>query len=238
MYNASRNIYIKTAMRITMKRSELNQLILENRRFIESQGFKLPPFAYWDVDAWKNIPDEYRELKDCQIGWDVTGFGSGDFKKTGLFLLTIRNGCFEKYPKPYAEKIMVVEENQVTPMHFHWKKMEDIINRGGGNLLVKVFGSNDDEQLDTENDVTVYSDGREYKVAPGTVIRLKPGESMTMQQGLYHSFWGEEGCGKVLVGEVSMCNDDTNDNRFYEPTGRFSDIEEDTNAEFLLVNEL
>ena len=82
----------------------------------------MPPFAYWDVDAWKNIPDEYRELKDCQIGWDVTDFGSGDFKKTGLFLLTIRNGCFEKYPKPYAEKIMVVEENQVTPMHFHWKK--------------------------------------------------------------------------------------------------------------------
>ena len=104
--------------------------------------------------------------------------------------------------------------------------------------MVKVFGSNDDEQLDTENDVTVYSDRREYKVAPGTVIRLKPGESMTMQQGLYHSFWGEEGCGKVLVGEVSMCNDDTNDNRFYEPTGRFSDIEEDTNEEFLFVNEL
>ena len=52
------------------------------------------------------------------------------------------------------------------------------------------------------------------------------------------SFWGEEGKGKVLVGEVSMCNDDTNDNRFWEPTGRFPEIEEDVPAEFILANEL
>ena len=215
-----------------MKRSELNKLIKENREFMEKQGFLLPPFAYWTIDEWKNIPDEYQEIKDCQIGWDVTDFGSGDFKKKGLFLMTVRNGCFGKYPKPYAEKIMVTEENQVTPMHFHWKKMEDIINRGGGNLMVKLYNSTENEELDTVNDVTVYS------VPAGTVLRLEPGQSITMQQGLYHSFWGEEGKGKVLVGEVSMCNDDSNDNRFYEPTGRFSDIEEDVPAEFLLSNEL
>lgn len=125
-----------------MKRSELNQLISENRKFMEEQGFKLPPFAYWTVEEWKNLSDEYAEMKDCQIGWDVTDFGSGDFHKKGLFLMTIRNGCFGKYPKPYAEKIMVVEENQVTPMHFHWSKMEDIINRGGGNLLVQLYKGN------------------------------------------------------------------------------------------------
>ncbi|MBO4979256.1 MAG: D-lyxose/D-mannose family sugar isomerase [Clostridia bacterium] len=221
-----------------MKRSELNRLILENRAFIESQGFKLPPFAYWGIEEWKNLSEEYKEMRDCQIGWDVTDFGSGDFYKVGLFLLTIRNGCFGKYPKPYAEKIMVVEEEQVTPMHFHWKKMEDIINRGGGNLLIKVYNSTKDEQLDLTGDVTIYSDGRQYTVPAGSIVCLKPGQSMTMQQGLYHSFWGEKGKGKVMVGEVSMCNDDTNDNRFYEPTGRFSDIEEDVAAEFLLVNEL
>ena len=220
-----------------MKRSELNKLIKENRSFMEAQGFKLPPFAYWSIDQWKNRSDEYEEMKDCQIGWDVTDFGSGDFYKKVLFLMTIRNGCYGKYAKPYAEKIMVVEEGQVTPMHYHWNKMEDIINRGGGNLLVQVYNSIDRE-LDRTSDVTVYSDSRKYTVPAGTILRLEPGQSITMQQGLYHSFWGEEGKGKVLVGEVSMCNDDVNDNCFYEPTGRFSDIEEDVAAEFLLTNEL
>ena len=220
-----------------MKRSELNQLIKENRKFIEDNGFKLPLFAYWGIDQWKDLPDEYVEIKDCRIGWDVTDFGSGDFHKKGLFLMTIRNGCFGRYPKPYAEKIMVVEEGQVTPMHYHWSKMEDIINRGGGNLMVKVYNSIGKE-LDLEGDVTIYSDGRKYTVPAGTVLSLEPGQSITMQQGLYHSFWGEVGKGKVLVGEVSMCNDDKNDNCFYDPTGRFSDIEEDVPAEFLLSNEL
>ena len=151
--------------------------------------------------------------------------------------MTIRNGCIGKYAKPYAEKIMIVEENQVTPMHFHWKKMEDIINRGGGNLMVQLYNSKENN-LDRESDVTVYSDARKYTVPAGSIIRLVPGQSITMQQGLYHSFWGEEGKGKVMVGEVSMCNDDVNDNCFFEPTGRFSDIEEDVPAEFLLTNEL
>jgi D-lyxose ketol-isomerase len=33
--------------------------------------------------------------------------------------------------------------------------------------------------------------------------------------------------GTVLVGEVSRVNDDYVDNRFYEKTGRFPEIEED-----------
>ena len=32
-------------------------------------------------------------------------------------------------------------EEQVTPFHFHWNKMEDIINRGGGNLLIQLYNS-------------------------------------------------------------------------------------------------
>ena len=42
---------------------------------------------------------------------------------------------------------MIVEEMQETPMHFHWGKMEDIINRGGGNLVIEIFGSNADESF-------------------------------------------------------------------------------------------
>ena len=38
-------------------------------------------------------------------------------------------------------------------------------------------------------------------------------------------------------GEVSMCNDDNCDNRFYEPLGRFPTIEEDEPPYRLLCNE-
>ena len=60
---------------------------------------------------------------------------------------------------------------------------------------------------------------------------------MTYTQYLYHKFWGKEGCGDVIVGEVSMCNDDNTDNRFYDVPGRFPAIEEDEPAYRLLCNE-
>ena len=41
----------------------------------------------------------------------------------------------------------------------------------------------------------------------------------------------------VLVGEVSMVNDDNLDNRFYEPIGRFPEIEEDEPPLYLLVGD-
>ena len=41
----------------------------------------------------------------------------------------------------------------------------------------------------------------------------------------------------VLIGEVSMCNDDNTDNRFYEKVGRLSEIEEDEPIYRYLCNE-
>ena len=82
-----------------------------------------------------------------------------------------------------------------------------------------------------------------------------------LSQYLYHRFYGEEGSGTVMVGEVSQCNDDSTDNRFYEPVdmkpylgairdadtadsdrffakvGRFPEIEEDEAPIHLLCNE-
>jgi D-lyxose ketol-isomerase len=54
---------------------------------------------------------------------------------------------------------------------------------------------------------------------------------------LYHRFYGEKGKGRVLIGEVSMVNDDENDNRFYDKVGRFPEIEEDVEPVHLLVND-
>ena len=115
--------------------------------------------------------------------------------------------------------------------------MEDIINRGGGNLIIQVYNSTEDEEMDKVNPVTIMSDGRKYQVEPGGLIRLLPGESISIQTGMYHKFWGEKGSGLTLVGEVSKVNDDRVDNRFYEPTGRFPEIEEDEAPLYLLGSE-
>ncbi|MBQ4044010.1 MAG: D-lyxose/D-mannose family sugar isomerase [Clostridia bacterium] len=220
-----------------MKRSEINRRLLHAMDVFEKAGFHLPPFAHFSAESWADRGHEYDEIRENMLGWDITDFGWGSFDSDGLLLLTIRNGKLgDPDSKTYAEKLMLVQENQVTPMHFHWNKMEDIINRGGGNLMIKVYLSDENEQL-SDKDVPVTMDGVCCTVPAGTVLRLTPGQSITMQRGLYHSFWGEEGCGEVIVGEVSMVNDDNSDNRFYKPAGRFPAVEEDEAPLRLLCNE-
>lgn len=212
-----------------MKRSEVNRILKDTIKFLEERKFYLPPFAFWAPKDWENKGSEANEIMDNLLGWDITDFGKGDFNKFGLVLFTLRNGNDNnpKYIKPYAEKIMIVEEDQKTPMHFHFKKMEDIINRGGGNILLELYNSTDDEQLDKNASVRVSLDGIVKEFSPGEIIRLARGESIALPQGLYHTFYAEKGKGKVLMGEVSQVNDDKTDNRFLEPIGRFPEIEED-----------
>jgi D-lyxose ketol-isomerase len=80
-------------------------------------------------------------------------------------------------------------------------------------------------------------DGIKQSVPAGGKAVLTPGESICLEQGLYHRFYGETGKGKVSVGEVSTVNDDTNDNYFHEPVGRFPVIEEDEQTLHLLAIE-
>ena len=220
-----------------MKRSEINQLILENIEFLKEMKFNLPPFAFFTPEEWQEKGHEYDEIRENMLGWDVTDYGRGDFKKVGLFLFTIRNGDLKTGdPKPYAEKLLITDEDQYSPMHFHWNKMEDIINRGGGVLCVELYSRGENDTLGTEP-VTVTCDGRKFTVPSGTVLRLMPGESITLLPGQYHAFWAEKGSGKCLLGEVSMVNDDNTDNRFYETQARFTNIEEDCPPVYLLCNE-
>ena len=221
-----------------MKRSELNAIMQENIDFLKKMNFNLPLFAYWTPEEWAQKGHECDEIRDNMLGWDITDYGLGKYDEVGLFLFTIRNGNQHNkaYKKPYAEKLLISNENQLCPNHFHWSKMEDIICRGGGNLLVQVWNSTEKEEL-ADTEVHVKVDGTERIVPAGSIIRLTPGESITLTPGLYHKFWGEEGFGKVLIGEVSMCYDDNTDNRFYEPIGRVPSIEEDTKPLYLLCNE-
>ena len=217
-----------------MKRSEINNLIREALEFFDSMNFKLPPWGYWSHDDWNKNRKNCDEIFKNQLGWDLTDFGTGDFARSGLLLFTIRNGNLKFDQKPYAEKIMIVGEGQVTPMHFHWSKMEDIINRGGGNLMMELYYSDDNEEF-TDQSFEVSIDGIRKVLDPGSIVRLTPGESITLYQGLYHKFYGEKGKGKVMVGEVSAVNDDHKDNRFHEDVGRFPEIAEDESPVHLLV---
>jgi len=207
--------------------------------FLDRCRFRLPPFAFWTPDQWKATGHEADEIRKNGLGWDITDFGAGQFEKVGLFLFTLRNGdpADPDGLKTYCEKIMIVQPDQVTPMHFHWGKAEDIINRGGGNLLVELFNATKDEKGLAETPVLVRTDGVEQTLDPGAVLRLQPGESVTLTPHLYHKFWGETDKGPVLVGEVSKVNDDSADNRFYEPVGRFPDIVEDEPPLHFLCNE-
>lgn len=219
-----------------MKRSEINQILKNAKSFMAERKFILPPWSEWSTDDWRRNKPDAAEIIENMLGWDITDFGSGDFYKRGLFLFTIRNGKYKVDNKPYAEKIMIVEEEQETPMHYHWSKMEDIINRGGGNLVIELYNATPDNKLDI-TPVRFKTDGVKRSVPAGGKVILTPGESICLEQGMYHRFYGEPGKGKVLVGEVSAVNDDTSDNCFYEPVGRFPVIEEDETPLHLLVSD-
>lgn len=220
-----------------MKRSEINAVIKRFEKLLEEHRFELPPFCKWTPEEWQTKGHEYDEIRDNMLGWDVTDYGMCDFGHLGLALITIRNGNVHnpKYTKTYAEKIIMCDSGQVSPMHFHWHKMEDIINRGGNDIHFTLYNATEDEQL-ADTPVKIFSDGRCYTVPAGETVVLKPGQSLSLYPYYYHEFVIPEG-GPVLIGEVSMCNDDNTDNRFLNPLGRFPTIEEDEPPYRLLCNE-
>ncbi len=221
-----------------MKRSQINKEIKRLEALAAEYRFALPPFCGWTPEEWQNKGHEYDEIRHNMLGWDVTDYGQGDFDRIGFTLITLRNGNpkMSQYKKTYAEKLLMLKEGQYSPMHFHWSKMEDIINRGGGTALIRVYNSLPDEGF-ADTDVTVIMDGRSFTVPAGTQVELRPGESISIYQGLYHDFEVKPGTGDILLGEVSMCNDDACDNRFNPPMGRFPAIEEDEPPYRLLCTE-
>ena len=120
-------------------------------------------------------------------------------------------------------------------MHYHVHKTEDIINRAGGTLAIQVYNALPDNSLDTENDVILWCDGVRRAFAPGTVIRVSTGNSVTLTPRVYHRFYAENG--DTIAGEVSAVNDDNTDNVFLAPSARFTGIEEDVPAVHYMVKE-
>jgi D-lyxose ketol-isomerase len=223
-----------------MKRSEINAIMKRGIGLLRQFKFHLPAFAFWTPAEWKRKGPECGDIPRQNLGWDITDFGSGNFRRVGLFIFTIRNGTAAEARrasgKSYAEKVMIVEEQQVTPTHFHHFKMEDIINRGGGELAIRLWNATADDGL-ARSRVKARIDGVEITVPAGGTVFLKPGESICLPPRLYHTFWGRKDRGRVLVGEVSRVNDDHTDNRFLDPIGRFPAIEEDVPPLYLLMGD-
>jgi D-lyxose ketol-isomerase len=231
---------------MNLKRSTIDHSVATAKKIIEHFGVRLPPFAYWNLEQWEKAGNEYDEIRDCMLGWDVTDFGSGDFYNIGRTLFTVRNGLSNKsaYPKQYAEKWLIDPENQRAPAHFHRSKREDIICRAGGNILVQLTKA-DAEGNPSNESFTTQVDGCSRRMQAGDIVRLHPGESLTIHPRTIHQFWGEEGTGWPIDGigytlssEISSVCDDYNDNVFLVDYGmRFPKIEEDEPRRHYLCHE-
>lgn len=220
-----------------VKRSQINSMIESSFEFLEKMNFKLPKWYKWNAEEWRSNAESATEIFDNKLGWDVTDLGSGDLEKRGQVLFTIRNGSYLPCcTKNYCEKIIIIENEQFCPFHYHKIKTEDIINRGGDNLVMQFYKARDDDEFSDE-DITISIDGIKRVIKAGEKVVLEPGESVCIEPFVYHSFWSENR-NKILVHEVSKVNDDSTDNFFYDKTiGRFPTVDEDEEIKYFLVND-
>lgn len=189
-----------------MKRSEINRVYLEAKSCFVNHGWALPP----------------------EPRWDITDFGLGTFEAKGLVLINLAE------EPEYCEKLMYARKNQVTPLHTHHVKKEDIICRSG-RLALELYNGHPNE-VEKGAAFAVQCNGKPRTTRNGELLVLEAGERITLTPGIFHAFWPEsEAC---IIGEVSTANDDANDNIFVDSDiGRFPGIEEDEPAQVRLVSE-
>jgi D-lyxose ketol-isomerase len=222
-----------------MKRSQINKELRWAKSLLEKNNIKLPPFGYWTLEEWKSGKRNLAIIKGVMLGWDITDYGKDRFNELGAVLFTLRNGSLKdsRVGTPYAEKLIVLKDGQRLPIHYHASKTEDIINRAGGVLAIKLYNSLENGDVDYESEVSVDLDGVTNVFAAGEEINIYPGNSITLRPYVYHIFWAKEGCGDLVCGEVSSINDDNADNFNAEDVSRFSKVEEDEEILHPLCNE-
>ncbi len=210
-----------------MKRSEINRAIVWARELLKEKGMALPDMADWDIPRWQKETGNLDVIRRVMLGWDVTDFGMDDFAHVGAVLYTVRNGCITapEIGVPYCEKLILMQDGQRLPKHYHVFKTEDIICRAG-RLQVRMWNTErDGRELST--DVQVRMDGRKVCLKAGEPVEITPGNSVTLTPYLAHVFGPVPGSGSLVAGEVSRVNDDRTDNYFLERTLRYAHIEED-----------
>jgi len=244
---AVRNICFSHPVKLTkalrsaqiMKRSQINNQIVKSIGLLRQYHITLPAFAYWSLAEWNRHAAETDEIRSAMLGWDVTDYGTGRFEECGAVLFTVRNGVLAhpEIGSPYAEKYIILDEGQYLPCHCHKVKTEDIINRAGGVMRVRLWNSLPGGGPNMNGVVRVRSDGLVRTVAAGEPFDVLPGQSVRLVPGMYHVFGAKTGCGPLICGEVSSVNDDRTDNYFTESYPRFARIEEDEPPLHPLCNE-
>lgn len=129
-----------------MKRSEINQLIVDAKNCFESHGWTLPP----------------------EPKWDVTDLGLGDWRQHGLVLVNLAE------EPEYCEKLMYAKKRMVTPSHYHKVKKEDIICRWG-TLAIQITASTGTVELKVNGKYRHVQDGEVFNLQPGERVTLEPG---------------------------------------------------------------
>jgi D-lyxose ketol-isomerase len=222
-----------------MKRSEINASLAWAKDFLAKNNIRLPDMAYWSMSDWRKNRALTETVRQLELGWDVTDFGSDAFAKIGAVLYTVRNGLLER-PEvgvPYCEKYILMREGQRLPNHYHVFKSEDIINRAGGDISVCLWNADPKTGEKLATDVHVFMDGIKKVVRAGEEVVVTKGNSITLAPYVSHVFGPKPGTGDCIVGEVSKVNDDHTDNYFVEPVSRFATIEEDEPILHPLCNE-
>lgn len=196
-----------------MKRSAINEQITWAKKLLAANNISLPSFAYWSPEEWKAHRDELGTIRKVYLGWDVKDYS----EEMGSVLFTLRNG---RYDDPnvgvaYCEKLIMFRDGKRLPLHYHKSKTEDIINRAGGIMQIRLYNTDAQGNLDTESDIRVYQDGILHTYKPGEMVYIQPGNSITLTPGMAHSFGPKPGS-SIVIGEVSKINDDFTDNYRFE----------------------
>ena len=178
-----------------MKRSEINAVRREAAACFGRHGWVLPPAPRWDI----------------------TDFGLGHFARSGLVLITLAD------TPEYCEKLMYARARQMTPLHAHRRKKEDIICRFG--RLAFQLWPGPPAASERGRAMVVLRNGANFTVAADTPFIIEAGERITVVPGIYHAFWPESPV--CIIGEVSTANDDANDNSefragFNTPENKFT----------------
>ena len=121
---------------------------------------------------------------------------------------------------------MISRTDQVPPKHRHNLKALDIINRDGGTLVIQLFASGSQGQIDRSAIVSDNVEGVKQTLPAGGKLLLKPGSSFTLLTYVWHSFWAQRA--DCMIKEVSTVNDDNTGSVFEVPNARFANIDEGT----------
>lgn len=221
-----------------MKRSFIDARIDTMLAFCERYGVRLPPFALWREEDYRADGAAAARILEGGLGWNIVEFQPGQFAQAGLSVFTLRMGDWRHLShgrgRLYAEKVLLAEDGQRTPHHYHIVKTEDVVNRGGAKFVVELVKV-DRAGVALKERFRVLKDVKTLDLGPGERVTLAPGESLTLEPFVAHAFWAEGGV--TLAGEVSLANDDRTDNYFLPPLSPPGPIEEDAPRRYITVRD-